>query len=122
MENKEFVFIVTHSIDSPERAAGALQLAANMLAFDAKIDFFLMNDGVHLARKDFTKQITWQKAFAPLHELIKTITEDFECKFYVCASCVEPYGLTGVELMNNAEIKPGSYLGQLLMSKQNLTF
>ena len=122
MENKEFVFIITHSVDEPERAAAALQLASNMLAFDAKIDFFLMVRGVHLARKDFTGQITWQHGFSPLKELIKTVTEDFGCKFYVCASCVEPEGLTGVELIDNAEVKPGSYLGELLMSRQNLTF
>lgn len=41
MENKEFVFILTTSYNAMEKAAGALQLAANMAAFDAKIDFFL---------------------------------------------------------------------------------
>jgi len=40
MENKEFVLVITHSYDAIERAAAALQLATNMLAFDAKIDFF----------------------------------------------------------------------------------
>ncbi len=35
MENKEFVFIITHSYDAIERAATALQLATNMAAFDA---------------------------------------------------------------------------------------
>ena len=115
MENKEFVFIISHSVDEPERAAAALQLASNMLVFDAKIDFFLMLRGVHLARKDFADIITWQHSFSPLKELIKTVTEDFECKFYVCASCVEPEGIKDVPLIDNAEIKPGSYLGELLM-------
>ena len=49
MENKEFVFVISHSYDAIERAAAALQLATNMVAFDAKIDFFLMNEGIHLA-------------------------------------------------------------------------
>jgi len=122
MENKEFVFIITHSVDDPERAAAALQLASNMLAFDARIDFFLMLRGVHLARKDFADQITWQHAFSPLKELIKTVTEDFGCRFYVCASCVEPEGIKDAELIENAEIKPGSFLGELLMQRQNVTF
>jgi predicted peroxiredoxin len=52
MENKEFVFILTHSYDAIERAAATLQLATNMAAFDAKIDFFLMNEGIHLAHRD----------------------------------------------------------------------
>jgi predicted peroxiredoxin len=41
MDNKEFIFIITHSYDAIERVAAALQLATNIAAFDAKIDFFL---------------------------------------------------------------------------------
>jgi predicted peroxiredoxin len=122
MENKEFVFILTHSYDAIERSAGALQLATNMLAFDAKIDFFLMNEGVHLARKGFAESVNWQKSFSPVSELIKSLIEDFNCKFYICASCVKPYGLEGAELIKNSEAKPGSYLGELLMKRQGLTF
>lgn len=40
MENKEFVFVLTHSYDAIARSAGALQLAANMAAIDARINFF----------------------------------------------------------------------------------
>jgi len=122
VENKEFVFIVTHSYDSIERAAGALQLATNMMAIEAKIDFFLMNEGVHLARKGFAETMSWQKGFSPVAELMKSLVEDFDCKFYVCASCVKPYGLEGVELIKNAEIKSGLYLGEMLMKRQGLTF
>ena len=122
MENKEFVFVITHSHDAIERAAGALQLAVNMAAFDANIDFFLMNEGVLLARKGFVESVTWQKGFSPVAELMKNLVEDFNCKFYVCASCVKPYGLEGAELIKNAEVKPGSYLGELLMKRQNVTF
>jgi predicted peroxiredoxin len=122
MENKEFVFILTHSFDAIERSAGALQLATNMAAFDAKIDFFLMNEGAVLARKGFAESVGWQKGFSPVAELMKSLIEDFDCKFYVCASCVKPYGLEGAELIKNAEIKPGSYLGELLMKRRGLTF
>lgn len=122
MENKEFVFIITHSYDAIERAAAALQLATNMAAFDAKIDFFLMNEGVHLARKGFAEGMVQQKAFSPVAELIKTLRDDFGCKFYICASCVKPYGLEGAEFIDGAEVKPGSYLGEMLMKRQGLTF
>jgi predicted peroxiredoxin len=122
MENKEFVFVITHSYDAIERAAAALQLATNMMAFDAKIDFFLMNEGVHLARKGFVESATWQKGFSPVADLMKSLVEDFDCKFYICASCVKPYGLEGAEWIKNAEVKPGSYLGELLMQRQNVTF
>ncbi|HWR72099.1 MAG TPA: DsrE family protein [Nitrospirota bacterium] len=122
MENKEFVFIITHSYDKIEKAAGALQLAANMAAFDAKIDFFLMNEGAFLAKKGFAESMTWQKAFSPAADLIKSLVDDFDCRFYICASCVKPYGLEGAEWIKNAEVKPGSYLGELLMKRQGLTF
>lgn len=122
MENKEFVFILTHSYDAIERSAGALQLATNMAAFDARIDFFLMNEGVHLAKKGFAESVKWQKSFSPVAELMKSLVDDFHCMFYICASCVKPYGLEGAELITNSEIKPGSYLGELLMKRQGLTF
>ncbi|HYA86968.1 MAG TPA: DsrE family protein [Nitrospirota bacterium] len=122
MENKEFVFVLTHSYNAIERSAGALQLATSMAAFDAKVDFFLMNEGVHLARKGFAESMTWQKSFSPVGELIKSLIEDFDCKFYICASCVKPYGLEGADLIKNAEVKPGSFLGEMLMKRQGLTF
>jgi predicted peroxiredoxin len=122
VENIEFVFILTTSYNAIEKAAGALQLAVNMTAFDAKVDFFLMNEGALLARKGFAESVTYQKAFSPVAELIKSLIEDGNCKFYICASCVKPYGLEGAELIKNAEVKPGSYLGELLMKRQGLTF
>ncbi|MEW6110211.1 MAG: DsrE family protein [Nitrospirota bacterium] len=124
MEKKKFVFIVNHSFDRPDEAAGALQLAANMKAFDIELDFFLINEGVMLAKKGFAECITWQKkdGFSPIHELLKTLTEDFDVNFYICASCVKPYGLEGAELIKNASVKPGSFLGQMLLERQSVSF
>lgn len=124
MEKKKFVFILNHSFDNPDKAAGALQLAANMKAFDTEIDFFLINEGVLLAKNGFAEGITWQKkdGFSPLHELLKTLTEDFGVHFYVCASCLKPYGLEGAALIRNAAIKSGSFLGELLLERQSVSF
>jgi predicted peroxiredoxin len=60
--------------------------------------------------------------FSPAHELIKTLTEDFGVKFYICASCVKHYGLDHAERIPNSEIKPGSFLGEMLLERQSLTF
>jgi len=49
-----------------------------MVAFEAKVDFFLMNEGVLLARKGFAETMTWQKSFSPVAELKKSLTEDFD--------------------------------------------
>lgn len=124
MEKKKFVFIITHSYDRPDLVAGAMQLATNMKAFDAELDFFLMDQGVLLAKKGFAESLTWQKKdeFSPVHELMKTLIDDFGAKFYVCASCVKHYGLDKAELVNNSEVKPGSFLGEMLMQREGLTF
>jgi predicted peroxiredoxin len=124
MEKKKFVFIINHSFDKPDMAAGALQLAANMKAFETELDFFLINEGVLLAKKGFAESITWQKkdGFSPIHELLRTLTEDFGVNFYICASCVKPYGLEGAELIKKAAPKPGSFLGELLMERQSVSF
>lgn len=124
MSQKKFVFILTHSYDDPDKVAGALQLATNMKAFDVELDFFLMDKGVLLAKKGFAETLTWQKKdeFSPVAELMRTLIEDFDVKFYICASCVKHYELDKIELMKNSETKPGSFLGEMLLERQALTF
>jgi len=124
MAKKKFVFIITHSFDRPDLVAGAFQLAVNMKAFDAELDFFLMDNGVLLAKEGFAETLVWQKKdeFSSVHELMKTLLEDFDAKFYICASCVKHYDLDKVKLIKNSEIKPGSYLGEMLMERDGLTF
>jgi len=123
-EKKKFVFIITHSYDNPDKVAGALQLATNMKAFDVTLDFFLMDKGALLAKKGFAESLTWQKKdeFSPVADLIKTLSEDFGVKFYICASCVKHYGLDTAELIPNSGAKPGSFLGEMLLEREGLTF
>lgn len=124
MAGKKFVFVITHSYDRPDVVAGAMQLATNMKAFDVELDFFLMEQGVLLAKKGFAETLTWQKKdeFSPVHELLRTLTEDFGVKFYICSSCVKHYEMDKVELIKNSEVKPGSFLGEMLLERQSLTF
>ncbi len=120
---RQFVFIITHSYDDPDKVAGAMQLAANMKAFDMGVDFFLMDKGALLAKKGFAGTLTWQKKdeFSPVADLMKTLS-DFGCNFYICASCVNHYGLDKAERIENSEIKPGSFLAEMLQERQALTF
>jgi predicted peroxiredoxin len=124
MADKKFVFIITHSFDRPDLAAGAFQLAANMRAFDIVVDFFLMDNGALLAKKGYAETMTWQRTdqFAPVHELMATLIEDFGCRFFICASCVKHFQLDQVEVIPNAEVKPGSFLAEMLLERQALTF
>jgi len=120
---KKFVFIITHSYDRPDVVAGAMQVAANMRAFDTEVDFFLMDNGALLAKKGFAETLTWQKkeGFSPISELMKTLAE-LGVKFYVCSACVKQHGLENVELVPNSEIKPGSFLAEMLLERQSLSF
>jgi predicted peroxiredoxin len=124
MEKKKFVFIITHSYDNPDKVAGAFQLATNMKAFDVSLDVFLMDKGVLLAKKGFAESLTWQKKdeFSPVADLMKTLIDDFDVKFYICASCVSHYGLDKAERISNSDIKPGSFLGEMLLEREGLTF
>jgi len=124
MTEKKFVFIITDSHDNPDKVAGALQLATNMKAMDATVDFFLMDKGALLAKKGYAETLIWQKKdeFSPIADLMKTLIEDFDVKFYICASCVKHYGLDNAELISNSEAKPGSFLGEMLLEREGLTF
>jgi len=124
MAEKKFVFIITHSYDNPDKVAGALQLATNMKALDIPLDVFLMDRGVLLAKKGFAESLTWQKKdeFSPVADLMKTLIEDFGVKFYICASCVNHYGLDRAERVLNSEVRPGSFLAEMLREREGLTF
>jgi predicted peroxiredoxin len=123
-DKKKFVFIITHSHDNPEKVAGAMQLAANMKAFDVTLDFFLMDKGALLAKKGFAESLTGQAKgqFSPISELMKTLIEDFGVNFYICASCFKYHELDKTELIPNSESKPGSFLGEMLLQREGLTF
>lgn len=124
MSQKKFIFIITQSFDRPDMAAGAFQLAANMRGFDIEVDFFLMDNGALLAKKGFAETLTWQRKdqFAPIAELIETLITDFGSRFYICASCVKHFELDKVELVANSEVKPGSFLAEMLLERQAMTF
>jgi predicted peroxiredoxin len=124
MAGKKFVFIITDSYDNPDKIAGALQLATNMRAMDTVVDFFLMDKGALLAKKGYAETLIWQKKdeFSPIADLMNTLINDFGVKFYICASCVKHYGLDKVELVPNSEPKPGSFLGEMLLEREGLTF
>ena len=124
MTENKFVLTITHSYDDPDKVAGALQLAANMKALDVTLDIFLLDKAVLLAKEGFAETLIWQKKdeFSPVASLLKTLTEDFEVKIYICASCVTHYQIDRAKLIPNSEIKPGSFLGELLLERQSLNF
>ena len=125
MADKKFVFILTTSESRPDLPAGALQLATNMKANDAVLDIFLMDEAALLAKPGYAEELAARQkpgGFSPAHTLLTTLVEDFGVKLYVCASCVKPSGLDPKNLAFGAVVMPGSFLGELLMERQGLTF
>lgn len=125
MAEKSFVFILITSETRPDVPAGALQLAVNMQALDARVDLFLMDEGALLAKPGYAETLAERQkpgGFSPVHALLKTLVEDFGVQVYVCASCVKPNGLDPADLAFGAQVKAGSFLGELLQERQGLTF
>jgi predicted peroxiredoxin len=125
MAEKSFVFVLMTSESRPDVAAGALQLATNMKALDVELDLFLMDEGALLAKPGYAEALAArQKAggFSPVNGLLKTLVEDFGVRVFVCASCVKPNGLDPANLAFGAQVKAGSFLGEMLQERSGLTF
>jgi predicted peroxiredoxin len=125
MPDKKFIFILTTAESRPDLPAGALQLATNMKANDAALDVFLMDEAALLAKPGYAEALAARQkpgGFSPAHTLLKTLAEDFGVRLFVCASCVKSNGLDPKNLAFGAVVMPGSYLGELLMEREGLTF
>lgn len=118
MENKKFVFILSSPLKKPVEAVGLMRVASNMKAFDSDvvIDFFLIDEGVLLAKKGVAEtiivELEGQKS--SVGELMDILRE-FDVKFFVCHAFMPVFGVKESELIDSAEIKSSSYLGELLL-------
>ncbi len=119
MEKKKYIFLLSHATERPLEVIVQMKIATNMKAFDdeAEIDFFLMGEGVQLAKKGIADTISaeleGQKVV--VGDMLKTLIEDFSVKFFVCHAFMPSYGMAKDDLIENAELKSSSYLGELLL-------
>ena len=118
MEPKKFIFIMSHATSNPMEVIGLFKIAANMKAFDDTItlDFFLIGEGVQLAKKGVASTISMEMEGKQVNvgELLEVMSE-FGVKFYVCHAFMPGFGVTHEDLIENAEVKSSSYLGELLL-------
>ncbi|MBI5633927.1 MAG: DsrE family protein [Nitrospirae bacterium] len=118
MSDKKFVFTLSHTTTNPIEVLGIMKIASNIKAFsdESEIAIFLIGEGVQLAKKGVVENISMefegkQVNFGEMLELLV----DFGVKFYVCHAFMPGYGLTEENLIEGAEIKSSSYLGELLL-------
>ena len=118
MEKKKYIFILSHATTNPMEVIGYLKIASNMKAFedDIELDFFLIGEGVQLAKKGVAGTISMEMEGKQVNvgELVELISE-FGVKFYVCHAFMPGFGVTEESLIENAEVKSSSFLGELLL-------
>jgi len=119
MDTKKYVFILNNATKNPMEVIGLMKVAINMKAFDdtAVVDFFLMGEGVQLAKPGVADSISMEMEGQNVvaGELLKTLTDDFDVKFYICHAFMPAFGMTKDNLIPNTEVRSSSYLGELFL-------
>jgi predicted peroxiredoxin len=119
MDGKKFIFILSHATEKPAEVIVMMKTATNMKAFDdeVELDFFLMGEGVQLAKKGIAETISMELEGQKVvvSEMLSTLIQDFNVKFFVCHAFMPLYGMTKEDLIDNAELKSSSYLGELML-------
>jgi predicted peroxiredoxin len=115
---KKFLFTLSHATSSPMEVIGILKIASNMKAFedDAEIVVFLLGEGVQLAKKGVAGTISMELEGTQVNvgELVDMALE-VGIKFFVCHAFMPGFGVTPDTLIEGAETKSSSYLGELLL-------
>ncbi len=119
MESKKFLFVLSHATSNPMEVIVMLKIVSNMKAFDdeAEIAVFLVGEGVQLAKKGVGKTMTMELEGNKVNvgDLLD-MTPDLNIKFYVCHAFMPLFNVAKEELIENAEMKGSSYLGELLLA------
>lgn len=118
MSDKKFVFTLSHTTTNPIEVLGIMKIASNIKAFsdETEIAIFLIGEGVQLAKKGVVENISieFEGKQVNFGEMLEMLV-DFGVKFYVCHAFMPGYGLTEENMIEGAEIKSSSYLGELLL-------
>ncbi len=118
MEAKKFLFVLSRATTNPMEVIGILKIATNMKAFDDTVEvaIFLIGEGVQLAKKGVAKTISMEMEGVQVNvgDLLDAIS-GFKVKFYVCHAFLPGFGITREDLIEHAEIRSSSYLGELLL-------
>ena len=118
METKKFLFTLSHASSNPKEVVVYMKIASNIKAFDdsAEVVIFLVGEGVELAKKGVAETMSLELEGKQVNvgELLELLGE-FDVKFYVCHAFMPEYGVAKEDLIEKAEVKSSSYLGELLL-------
>jgi len=103
---------------NPIEVLGIMKIASNIKAFsdEAEIAIFLFGEGVELAKKGVVENMSMEFEGKQVNfgEMLEMLI-DFDVKLYVCQAFMPGHGVTPENLIQGAEIKSSSYLGELLL-------
>ncbi len=118
MDSKKFLFVLSHAKSNIKEVIVMLKIISNMKAFDdeAEIAVFLVGEGVELAKKGVGRSMTMELEGNQVNvgELLEMMP-DFNVKFYVCHAFMPLHNVIKEDLIEGAEMKGSSYLGELLL-------
>jgi predicted peroxiredoxin len=118
MAAKKFLFVISKATSNPMQVIGILKVASNLKAFDdsAEVVIFLIGEGVQLAKKGVAQTISLEMEGKRVNvgELVDVIRE-MGVKFFICRGFMQSFGVTEQDLIENAEVKSSSTLGEMLL-------
>lgn len=99
--SRSLVVKVTHSLDDPERAHIACNVAAVALASGLDVSVFLAIEGVHLARAEVAPQLVVSDA-PPIGDLLDALYAG--ATVTVCTPCATRRGLGAEDFRDNTQL------------------
>jgi predicted peroxiredoxin len=88
---KKYLMVITHSDDDPDRANGAVGMAASLLSEGAELALFFIFEGAKMAHKGIAETIEGDH-MPPVRELFPMVLEA-ELPMYVCGACVKKFNI-----------------------------
>jgi predicted peroxiredoxin len=118
--SKKYLMVITHAEDDPDRANGAVGMAASLLSEGADLAFFFVFEGAKMARKGVAETIAGEH-MTPVRELFPLVLEA-ELPMYVCGACVKKYNIPEDEIVAGIKIVTLPTVTAEMMDRETIMF
>ena len=98
METETVTMIINEAAYGKERAWNALRLAMAMMTKDVKVNIFLLEDGVTVAKKEQRPP----EGYYNLEKMLTQLTQN-GAKVRACTTCLQARGLSQNDLVSGVE-------------------
>jgi predicted peroxiredoxin len=112
--SKPIIFHCTYGKEDAERAILPFIAANVAVTADQEAVVFLTIDGVWLATKDYSEQVT-KEGFPSLKDIFQSFLSNGG-KIWACGVCTKPRGITEADLIEGAQIVTAANLVEALVN------